>query len=156
MVLPPGSLRLARPVKSCQWKRPARSRSLELETETSLWWCFHEALQQEEKKVLLRCTLQKYFWCMSLSTSLFFRKLLRRSREVSGEFYENSLACWTIVLLSRGNVRARRQVQMEWLSLRRKITGYCSRLQEHDWMFNRNPWNVPQVSKEKPEDRNMW
>ena len=37
---------------------------------------------------------------------------------------------------------------MERLSLRRRITGYCSRLQEHDRSFKRNLWSIPQISKE--------
>jgi len=36
---------------------------------------------------------------------------------------------------------------MNRLSLRRKITGYCSRLQEHDGSIKRNLWDIPKKVK---------
>ena len=36
-----------------------------------------------------------------------------------------------------------------------KLTGCHSRLQEINQSFYRNPWNIPQITKETPKDHNM-
>lgn len=114
---------------------------------TRLWWCF------QQKGTCTVHTSEKPFWCMSLPGLHPFRELLvRRFPGILREFtcmLNQLLYSWHVATCNEGEEPPTHQLWMDWLSLRKNNWLLFTTSGNMTGRFERNLWNVPQISKEK-------